>query len=354
MINKENRLAGKSILFIGQSFYDYHLKIINELEKSGAEVSFFENKFFPEDSGTSRPGIVRSVRRLFLGNRKGKYTQQIIAEVGNKKYDFVFCIGGFSITPELLGFLKLNNKDLISIIYFWDSFSVWNYSDLLPLFDYTYSFDPLDCEHWEGLRYAPLFYTDEYNKVPNVTEDIDFLYVGSVGIPSENRCDFLLEADRFSKRMGYHSFLWLYYSADNKTLMKKAKNEFKRLFLPSYRKFIIKINECRKNAGFIRDKVISREEVANLMNRTKCIIDIPVPGQAGLTMRTIETLAMGKKIITTNMHVKKEKFYDPMYIKVVEHFEEVDHDFVTAAPSHKIEISSQRLSEWINSFFKQV
>ena len=355
MISKEKALAGKSVLFIGQVFYDYHLKIIHELELSGAEVTFFENKFFPEDNGTSRPGVIRSARRLFLGDRKKRYTQQIIAAIESKKFDFLFCIGGFSITPELLGFLKLKNKDLVSIVYFWDSFSVWNYANLLSLFDHTYSFDPLDCEQYERLQYAPLFYTNEYEDVSDVTADIDFLYVGSVGIPSQNRCDFLLALDRFSKQKGYNAFLWLYYAADDKTFLKKVKNQLKMLLLSSYREFMKKINEGRTNADFIKDKVISRGEVANLMSRAKCIVDIPVPGQAGLTIRTIETLAAGKKIITTNQYVKQADFYDPAYIKVIDHsVDEIDEDFVKTVPLHKIEMSSLRISAWVNTFFKHL
>ncbi|MBO9731722.1 MAG: hypothetical protein J7623_23985 [Chitinophaga sp.] len=354
MIGEGNILAGKKILFMGQVFYDYHLKIIHELERQGAEVTFFENKFFPEDNGTSRPGLVRSLRRLFLGDRKKKYTQQIMVAIGSKKFDYFFSIGGFSITQTLLDFLKLNNEKLISIVYFWDSFSVWNYADLIPLFNRVYSFDPVDCEANTGVQYLPLFYTKEYEGAAGAAnQDIDFLYVGSVGIPSQNRCDLLLDLDRFSRKNGYNAFLWLYYAADDQSAMKRIKNKMKLLFLPSYRKFMEKINESKLKADFIKDKVIDRAEVADLMSRAKCIIDIPVPGQAGLTIRTIETLAAGKKIITTNKYVKRGDFYDPSYIKVVDHsVDEINEDFVRTTPLHRIDLSPLRLSEWISTFFK--
>src|SRR5690606_25151171 len=42
------------------------------------------------------------------------------------------------------------------------------------------------------------------------------------------------------------------------------------------------------------------------------------PGQTGLTMRTIETLALGRKLVTTNDTIREYSFYDADNILIVD------------------------------------
>ncbi|MFX1702573.1 hypothetical protein PV783_01400 [Chitinophaga sp. CC14] len=356
MIMQEQYLKNKRILFVGQIFYDYHTKILDELKNQGAEVDFYENKFFPEYEKSS--WLARSVRKFFLPNRKKKYNDEIINSIGLKEYDYFFCIGGFSITPELLRHVKTVNKKIISIIYFWDSFSVWDHSKLFLLFDRAYSFDPLDCDKWEALKYLPLFYTNEYTAVDNSAankEDIDLLYIGSVGLASMNRCDILLDLDHYSRRMELRSFLRLYFQANDATRGRKVLNAIKRLLFPGYRTLIAKINKCKNEADFITTSVLGREEVAELTNRAKCVVDIPVPGQVGLTIRTIETLARGKKVITSNVNIKKESIYNKEYVYVLEGSDfEVDREFISSVPTHKLDIEDFHITNWLRRIFTDV
>ena len=67
----------------------------------------------------------------------------------------------------------------------------------------------------------------------------------------------------------------------------------------------------------IRYKKLNSEEIVRYSNRSKVVIDIQLPNQEGLTMRTFETLAMSKKLITTNSEIKKYEFYNPNNICVI-------------------------------------
>ena len=57
----------------------------------------------------------------------------------------------------------------------------------------------------------------------------------------------------------------------------------------------------------------------NLINQeSKAIVDIQHPNQFGLTMRTIETIGSGKKLITTNKDIVNYDFYNPNNICVID------------------------------------
>ncbi len=56
---------------------------------------------------------------------------------------------------------------------------------------------------------------------------------------------------------------------------------------------------------------LSKEELIQRIERSRVVLDIQHPSQKGLTMRTIEMIGAGKKIITTNKEIKEYDFYDP-------------------------------------------
>ena len=51
---------------------------------------------------------------------------------------------------------------------------------------------------------------------------------------------------------------------------------------------------------------------------SKCIVDVENPGQHGLTMRSIETLGLRRKFITTNADIINYDFYNPNNILVID------------------------------------
>ena len=61
----------------------------------------------------------------------------------------------------------------------------------------------------------------------------------------------------------------------------------------------------------LRFRSMSKSEYYDLMNNSDLIFDVPNRKQVGSSMRTIETLSLKKKLITTNKNVKLEFFYHP-------------------------------------------
>ncbi len=69
-------------------------------------------------------------------------------------------------------------------------------------------------------------------------------------------------------------------------------------------------------------KILKQDLQAN------CILEVLQPGQESYTLRLQEAICLGKKLLTNNPNVKSEKYYNPKYIQIFEHTEDIDWDFV--------------------------
>ena len=98
---------------------------------------------------------------------------------------------------------------------------------------------------------------------------------------------------------------------------------------------------------FFTFKKIPIEITNQFYQRAKCIIDINHPNQTGLTMRTIETLGNGKRLITTNHHIKNESFYNEKMILVIDRTNiQIPVEFFLDH-NHTLNIDELEISNWI-------
>ncbi|MBB5439628.1 hypothetical protein HDC92_003324 [Pedobacter sp. AK017] len=349
-MTEDKFLLDKTVLFIGQQFYNYHEKIIAQLEQFGAKVFFYENKIFREDPVLNNNDLISKVKRIFNPRYKQKYIDLIINETIDENIDILFCIGGFSVNLDLLNGIKSRNPHVKTIIYFWDSFAIWPFHNLVNAFDQVFSFERLDCEKY-NLRYLPLFYSDDQpGYIKNNERDIDILYVGSVGIISRNRFEVLASLRNFSEKYGLKDLLYLLYVKPRHNFIVNGINVVRSLFDRKYRTFKKDLVNYQQKYDFIYHKPLDTVELGNLFIRSKTVIDIPVQGQTGLTMRTIESLAMGCKLITSNSSIKKEAFFNDEWIQVLDEENlEIDLEFLANKPSVGIDISHLTLKNWLKS-----
>ena len=65
------------------------------------------------------------------------------------------------------------------------------------------------------------------------------------------------------------------------------------------------------------------------MNQSKAVLDIQFSSQIGLTMRSIECIGMGVKLITTNTSIRKYDFYNENNILIIDRENPIiDWDFL--------------------------
>jgi hypothetical protein len=305
------------IIFIAPVYFNYHSLIINSLKEKGHTVDFLEDK----NSGFIYTFSKKS--KFLLDRYKKTYRKEIISKLNENSYDLLIVIGGKTLDVDFWEFIN-KNYSFKKILYQWDSFKNFDYRSMIPYFDVVKTFDSQDA-NLLGVSYLPLFYKSEKKKAH--TEDIDLVFIG---IWHSDRLDILNEIAKYAKNNNLTFCFKIYY--------------------PYYMYiYLVYIKKIISRSDFFTFKPIPLRETIDFYERAKCILDINHPGQSGLTMRTIETIGKGKKLITTNSFIKKEKFYDSQMIQVIDRVNiKIDFDFFNQKGSYK-NIENLEILNWVDS-----
>jgi hypothetical protein len=312
-------LKNKKVLFIAPHFYDYHLSIKNELESNGASVDYYE-----ERPNTIKYKIYKKLSKKLKSIEEKKYFDNILNNI-KTEYDIFYLIRGEVISKSFLEKLKNRLPKAKFVMYQWDSVQNNNYIDKIHFFDKVFTFDMIDAKKYK-INYLPLFYTKEYENLQhNKIKQYDIVFVG------------YYHSDRLNivKKMAN-------YSNDNNLKFKYHIYLDKLVLL----KFILQGNILFSDLKYISTKSLSKNNIIDLYKDTKAVLDIQHNMQNGLTMRTMEVLGSGLKLITTNQNIKNEDFYDENNICLIDRVEIV----IKKAFFNKLiigNLSQYRLFNWL-------
>lgn len=162
----------------------------------------------------------------------------------------------------------------------------------LPV-DLIFSFDRQDCINFD-LNYFPSIYSKT-----EINEKIkyDAFYVGKI----KNRYELIMDvAHRISEESN--------------------NNLFRIIDVPDELKII--------NKQIIYNEIIPYNEVLKNVAASKCIVDIAVKEQTGLSLKFFEAICYNKKLLTNNKSVMNTPYYNKKYIQVFENSEDIDIDFI--------------------------
>lgn len=270
-------ICNKKILFIGTSFFDFDEAIIKKMEERGASVSYFSSALTsPLRRIAIRLGYVRNSTR-FVSGKLMKLIEQQPSDI-----DYIFIVKADCFREEHIAYMKLKYPNVPVSLYLWDSLRwLQNRELLLRNFDIIYTFDRKDAIKYH-LRFRPLFYRSI--NVPIVEKPFyDLSFVGSW---HTQRYEFLRKIIPQLKKNGLKykfilrgapfSIFW------DKYLTRKIKKEDFDMFCTT---------------------PIHYNDYLKLCMNSKVVLDIANPMQSGLTMRTIEMMGIGKKILTTNCDI---------------------------------------------------
>ena len=229
-------------------------------------------------------------------------------------------------------FLK-GQKRAIKILYLWDDVArVKNFDRIKKLFNRIMSFDLCDCQQY-GFEFLPTFYLDDY-KYKNEEKQYDFFMVGAL---HSDRIDVLEKILANYPRDQYRWNVKLVAGRESIVLAKlKGKIGLKTPF-------------------YISSKRISAKDSAELLKRSRIVIDIQMPGQSGLTLRSIESLAAHAKMITTNENVEKYDFYCGNNICIIDRNNPIiDPEFVDSDYMNLPEeiLGRYSIHNWVKRLFK--
>jgi hypothetical protein len=208
------------------------------------------------------------------------------------------------------------------IAYLYDSFSRWPMSrEALAVYDEVFSFDPHNAASY-GLKKLHNFIYDDYDA----------------------------DADD-----GDYSAFVVMAGKDRVPALEGLARAFDRLGVSDY-KFLV---QCKPIPGahpgitFFEQR-LPLDTVGALVKRSRIILDIAKPGQAGLSFRFFEAMAARKKVITTNPGVVDYDFYNPANILVIDEADpQIPQSFISEpyvdVPEHVYR--KYTLQGWVETVF---
>lgn len=315
-----NMAESKRMLFLKANLFGYGKAIEQQFTDMGYEVDCINVSHL----STTFDRIVKGVP-IFP---QWKENRKVLDEYNGfrKDYDYVVAIRGDLLAPETIKIIKKENPCAKTILYLWDSVLENEYvKAIIPLFDEVMSFDMHDCPKY-GFDYLPLFYSNDYKYDP--TKEIDYKYLFSfVGTDHTDRHFILFELQKQANALGWDSYIHLRTSK-----------------LGYYKRRLKGMNVKKSDYKF---ESISGARISELYSQSKCVIDIENDVQAGLTMRTFEALASGKKLITTNKHIKETDLYHPNNVFVIDRKKPIlDIGFINAGVVYNAAIENYSIAKW--------
>ncbi|MEZ9176616.1 hypothetical protein AB4200_12305 [Vibrio kanaloae] len=284
----------KRILLICPKFFGYEKELYNSLSRLNYDVDYLDER--PSNSVLFK--FLLRIGAKILTNVVSKSYYQVFCDDNANSYDYILYFNIESIDESTLKLLKLRFNKAKHILYMWDSSkNKRNFLPLLKEFDRCYSFDPEDSRENHDLIYKPLF-SCMNNKLKK-RKDIDFSFVGTV---HGSRLPILLEVESLCKDLDLNTFFYFYYP--NRLIW-----VIRCLIDPKLKiKYINKVTSKPMDYSLVEDKI----------KCSKFVIDIPSENQVGMTMRNIEVVCAGTRILTTNITARDTEFYTDGMIEILD------------------------------------
>lgn len=324
----------KKILLLSANFFGYEAAICNRLRELGAEVDFYNER--PSDSVFTK-GMIRVKSRLYQ-KKVNRYYEKLWQQIKGTKYDYFLLIKGESVPLFFLKKFADTNPETEKIFYSYDAVTEYpKFLKLFPFFDHNFTFEPADAKKY-NLHFRPLFFLNEYKKQnQNPKPEFDLVFIGSA------HTDRYLISEKIREQctnLKLKTFFYYYAPGRVAFMLKKIFDK----------------NMMNFDMEKLSFKKLSHTEISGIYDQAFAVLDINKPFQNGLTMRTFEALAAGKKLITTNCDIKNYPFYNEENVLILNRndlnvekqffnteFKKIDNDVI-----EKISLDS-----WIHCLFVQ-
>lgn len=319
-------LVGQRVLLIGIGFYDYEAAIVAEFRALGAEV-VVENEQPPEMRGKLAPLRRRLMPDMSTPLRRHREVMLARARSAGR-LDHVVVIKGTLLDQTFIEALRAAQPAACFTAYHWDSMA--RYPDLVrrqSLFDRVLTFDHADAAAHPEFILRPLFFRPELQASRPAATSVDLCFVG-----------------------------WLHH--DRLRQVETIRNQAKALGLSTFFYFFTGlwtgVSLCFGGRG--RDVHIRPLPFARYVEKVsaaKIIVDLPHPLQTGLTMRAIEAVGAGKKLMTTARGIEAYDFYRPENIAVLDAERlQIDTTFIAG---HQVELPAETIERYsLNIWSREV
>lgn len=287
--------AGRRLLLLCPQFFSYHLALLGAAERMGMSAHWVDarggNSVFYKSALKVTPGLVKSASQAPI--RAALDCVEGLADITD-----ILVVKGDGILPSTLKALRDRAPRARITLYLWDSLrNTPGARALSEICDRTVTFDHRDAAI-HGWDFVPLFSRGEGNN-PGSTQHAhwDWSFVGSVHSDRHRVLRRLAEALP-DARYRVHAYV------QNRLIQGVRALRDPGILLPG-------------PIG-VSQQILSAAECQDIVERSRAVVDVEHPRQVGLTMRTIETLLSGRKLITTNHHIQDYDIYDPTRVALID------------------------------------
>lgn len=276
-------------LLISSNFFGYPQEIVKALEGRGRKALWFDDR---PANDTLTKGLIRISPKL-IERRSSAYFEDAFRQADQHDIRDILVIKGEALSVAMIRRMREVFPKARMTLYFWDSYRNMpkESEDKVDLFDRAFSFDPDDVVADPRLTYRPLFFVDEYAEVGKAEQDDDLLFIGTA------HSDRVKVLDRIARALpagaGFRKRLFV---------RSPLLHRIEKVVNPAYR---------RTPDGDFVFAPIPKDRVKEMVGRARIIVDIERNIQTGYTMRTLEMLGAGRKLLTTNPSILKADFYHP-------------------------------------------
>ena len=302
-------LATKLLLVALPGFYGNVIK--GALEKIGFEVDLLNER--PSESVSFKASV-----RLGMGiydSFTKRYYCNALEKRRNSHYDVVLVLRGEYLAEDSIRAYRDAFPSARFILYMWDSLSNYPFvKKRWGLYDSVYTFDPIDAESSGGEAiFRPLFYGMECTRAansPNLAKNYD---IATIATAHSDRPEIVSQINHQCEKAGGRTYCYWYMPSP-------ALFYYNKLLNPSFKTV---------RRADIHQSFLSTDEACDIIASSVATIDVEHPKQTGLTMRSIETIGLRAKLITTNKGITDYDFYNPDNILVIDRSNPVlDTDFL--------------------------
>lgn len=282
------------VLLVSPLTFSYHLSISETLRSMGYAVTWWDER-------ASSATLYKLALRLFpawtvLWSERAFLER--LSRLDSASISHVLVIKGEGLSQRVALKIRETLSSASMGLYLWDGVeNVKGVSNILPAFDSVATFDPVDAKTF-GWTYRPLFWRNI-----SVSKDVtgatlfDWCFIGTIHSDRHRVIHRLRQRYGQTKR----SFVFGYFQSPLMLFMRRL-GDWSLWFAPK---------------GTLSTKPMSAAEVAQKVACSRAVLDVEHPRQRGFTMRTIETLLAGKKLVTTNKHILTSNLYHPSRVHVI-------------------------------------
>jgi hypothetical protein len=313
----------KNILFVGLRYHSYTEEIISELRRQGNKVTYHDIQ--PRDLLMK---TLRVTATSVYHRRLSKHHTDILTAESGSHYDLVLFIQVHQMAVNTLEAFRNEFKSAEFVLYNWDAITNHDYRPYIHLFDRVYTFDPQDALALD-IQYLPLFCIPAFHSLKKREQQRKAIYfVGN--IVSVQRYRALQAFKRYCQQEGIEFNSYMACTPYVLTLLLRAG--------------------CWPTDISIGS--IDHDRFIDMIETSVAVFDYANHKQSGYTMRTMENLCAGKKIITSNVEILNAPFYSEDRILV---FQGLDFSGIKKFLETPLQLPNDSFPDYhINTFVKKL